>query len=251
MADWLHCNICFRQPGDGVGFSLTNCGHVYCDKCVKTACIDRCSMCGSVCDKISLTSKMKPEVEIFFTNPLDMFKKDMKKFMQVMDFQQNHRRRFLEHLRDKMMKQEAFVQNTQRMALLFQDMERENANIKEENLYLKKLIGEKGLGGHGRPNTPGKQYSPVLRGSPGFLHPTSQASNVISLGRFCSRTPPTANSSISSGRLSVRTPPTGGKIGSIQGTQRTSPQGFHRPITPKSVPHPISLSEWNTPNDTM
>lgn len=36
MADWLHCNICFRQPGDGVGFSLTNCGHVYCDKCVKT-----------------------------------------------------------------------------------------------------------------------------------------------------------------------------------------------------------------------
>ena len=34
MADWVHCNICFHQPGDGCKFSLTSCGHIFCDKCV-------------------------------------------------------------------------------------------------------------------------------------------------------------------------------------------------------------------------
>ena len=34
MADWVHCNVCFRQPGDGKKFLLTSCGHIYCDKCI-------------------------------------------------------------------------------------------------------------------------------------------------------------------------------------------------------------------------
>lgn len=33
---------------------------------------------------------MKPEVEIFFTNPLDMFKKDVKKFIQVQKCSNNN-----------------------------------------------------------------------------------------------------------------------------------------------------------------
>ena len=33
MADWLHCNTCFRQPGDGCIFFLTGCGHIFCGKC--------------------------------------------------------------------------------------------------------------------------------------------------------------------------------------------------------------------------
>ena len=34
MADWVHCNRCYRQPGNNRKFHLTNCGHIYCEDCV-------------------------------------------------------------------------------------------------------------------------------------------------------------------------------------------------------------------------
>ena len=87
-----------------------------------------------------------------------------------------------------------------------------------------------------------KQYSPVSRGSPGFLHPCLSC-NAISSGRLSGRTPPSRSrqgspaysfqgptSTISSGRLSVRTPPSGGRIGTVQGTPS---QSQLLPNTPK------------------
>lgn len=32
--DWINCNACFIQPGNGRKFHLTSCGHIYCDGCV-------------------------------------------------------------------------------------------------------------------------------------------------------------------------------------------------------------------------
>lgn len=248
MTDWLHCNTCFRQPGEGIGFSLTNCGHIYCEKCVRVACNERCSMCGSVCDKITLSSKMKPEVETFFTNPLDLIKKDTKKSIQVMEFQHNHRRRFVEHQRKQIMKMEKYVKHLQQTLSQSQESE---SKLKEENAYLKRLLTEKGLGGHGRPLTPGKQFSPVSRGSPGFnFQGSGRAVRTSPVGRHCSPAfgnHMTQHSSITSGRLSVRTPPSGGKIGTIQGTPVS--QSVTIPQTPQSVPHPISLSDWQLTPD--
>ncbi|KAB0354476.1 hypothetical protein FD755_023014 [Muntiacus reevesi] len=31
MASWVFCNRCFQPPQAASRFSLTNCGHVYCD----------------------------------------------------------------------------------------------------------------------------------------------------------------------------------------------------------------------------
>lgn len=255
MTDWLHCNTCFRQPGEGIGFSLTNCGHIYCEKCSRVACNERCSMCGSICDKITLSGRMKPDVEMFFTSPSDMHKKDSKKFYQVMEFQDSHRRRFVNHLKDKIAKMEKFIQNAQRIISQYQDMERELSKTKEENLYLKRLMTEKGLSGHGRQMTPGK-YSPVSRGSPGFMQSFQSSS---SSGKV-SCTPPSgrrgspafhqqssSHSSIAPGRLSVRTPPSGGKIGTVPGTPQSA--SIPVPHTPKSVPHPISLKDWQLTPD--
>ena len=45
MADWLHCNTCFCQPGEGTKFLLTNCGHMYCEECME-------KMSGNLCLKI-------------------------------------------------------------------------------------------------------------------------------------------------------------------------------------------------------
>ncbi|XP_069924053.1 probable E3 SUMO-protein ligase RNF212 isoform X7 [Oryctolagus cuniculus] len=34
MAGWVFCNRCFQPPRSKARFSLTNCGHVYCDGCL-------------------------------------------------------------------------------------------------------------------------------------------------------------------------------------------------------------------------
>ena len=34
MADWVHCNICFRQPAETKQFHLTSCGHMFCGDCL-------------------------------------------------------------------------------------------------------------------------------------------------------------------------------------------------------------------------
>ena len=34
--DWVHCNTCFVQPGNGSKkFFLTSCGHVFCQDCIQ------------------------------------------------------------------------------------------------------------------------------------------------------------------------------------------------------------------------
>ena len=35
MASWVFCNRCFQPPQATSCFSLTNCGHVYCDACLR------------------------------------------------------------------------------------------------------------------------------------------------------------------------------------------------------------------------
>eukprot|EP00058_Branchiostoma_floridae_P019373 XP_002604863.1 hypothetical protein BRAFLDRAFT_77302 [Branchiostoma floridae] len=86
MADWVHCNLCFRQPGDGKKFHLTNCGHIYCADCVMTGAKDRCKMCGGKCTTIILSAHMKPDVEIFFTDPAELAKKQHKQLLQDAKF---------------------------------------------------------------------------------------------------------------------------------------------------------------------
>ena len=34
MASWVFCNRCFQPPSRTARFSLTSCGHVYCDGCL-------------------------------------------------------------------------------------------------------------------------------------------------------------------------------------------------------------------------
>ncbi|XP_046582817.1 RING finger protein 212B-like isoform X2 [Haliotis rubra] len=159
MVDWLHCNLCFIQPGAGANFSLTNCGHIYCEKCLVevdvSGCKERCRMCGSNCTIIKLSANMKPEVELFFTDPVDILRKCLKQAIQVLDFQKNHRGRMLSHFKGKVSKQQEVLDKAQHSILKYQQVERELIRLREENSYLKRLISEKGLGSHSRP---GVQY---------------------------------------------------------------------------------------------
>ncbi|ELW62735.1 Adiponectin receptor protein 1 [Tupaia chinensis] len=37
MSNWVFCNRCFQPPRKTTCFSLTNCGHVYCNTCLGKA----------------------------------------------------------------------------------------------------------------------------------------------------------------------------------------------------------------------
>ena len=32
--DWINCSSCFNQPGNGIKFHLTSCGHIFCEVCI-------------------------------------------------------------------------------------------------------------------------------------------------------------------------------------------------------------------------
>ena len=84
--DWIHCNICYSQPGeDGKQYLLTSCGHIYCTICYKENCLDGvCKKCKSKCNEIKLTHQMKPDVQMYFTEPIDMIKRQIKTLLECL-----------------------------------------------------------------------------------------------------------------------------------------------------------------------
>ncbi|XP_033763499.1 RING finger protein 212B-like [Pecten maximus] len=261
--DWLHCNTCFHQPGDGGKFLLTSCGHIYCEKCIDQVTNGKCKMCGSVCTTIPLSGQMKPDVELFFTNPMDLLKKEFRKIIQVMDFQHNQRRRFFSYLMDKLHRQQNVMEKCHKAIRASQDLERDMSKLREENSYLKRLMSEREnrhitsatSRSHGRRSG---NSSPIYRGSPSSspqmaVASRSQSQNqnsqtgshasFIALPRNVNAYT-TLGSTV--GRVSVRTPPSGGRIGTVGNTP--SPRGYTVPVTPKSVPHPIAFGSLLTPS---
>ncbi|XP_043304491.1 probable E3 SUMO-protein ligase RNF212 isoform X2 [Cervus elaphus] len=70
MASWVFCNRCFQPPQATSCFSLTNCGHVYCDVCLRKGKRDECLICKVACRTILLSK-------------------------HISEFQEKHRRRLL------------------------------------------------------------------------------------------------------------------------------------------------------------
>ncbi|KAJ7360432.1 hypothetical protein OS493_015533 [Desmophyllum pertusum] len=161
MADWVHCNNCFVRPGGGKMFSLTNCGHMYCADCLKAS-SDHCTICRRTCNSIVLSSQMKPEVEMYFTDPADLSKKYHSQLSQVMEFQKSHRQRLAANNDKKVLA----AQRLQGQMSRLQELEREVAVLQEENSHLKRLLASSSS----RPGTPHNYRNspgttPVKRGT--------------------------------------------------------------------------------------
>lgn len=262
MGDWVHCNHCFHQPGDGRGFYLTSCGHIFCEQCRKKATESKCEMCSAKCTTLPLTSKMKPEVDIFFTDPCEIARKHTKELNQVIEFQKNHRLRLMAYNKQKM----------NRQIKQQRDLEREIVVVKEKNSYYERLIQNQGGGGvmnirvspQQRPSSAGSRSSPrgmqPIQGQGYVSHqpisslspqqlqqlaaskrklqgttvpsdpndwksppPNQQDASISSSQHSTARNTPTG-SKITSNRMLARTPPAHGKMGTIPGST-PSPQG--------------------------
>ncbi|XP_022344922.1 uncharacterized protein LOC111137656 [Crassostrea virginica] len=150
MGDWIHCNNCFLRPGTApVQFRLTTCGHIYCDGCVNNATKPKCQMCGSTnVNVIPLSAKMGPDVQIFFTNVIELVKKHTQQTIQVMEFQNSHRRRYLSYLATQLNKQKECMEKAQKLYKYNQELEKELTNSKEEIAYLKRALKDQNIQQH-------------------------------------------------------------------------------------------------------
>ncbi|XP_062068983.1 probable E3 SUMO-protein ligase RNF212 isoform X6 [Lepus europaeus] len=66
MAGWVFCNRCFQPPRSKSRFSLTNCGHVYCDGCRGQGKKDECLICKVPCRTVFLSKNTDAEIQAFF-----------------------------------------------------------------------------------------------------------------------------------------------------------------------------------------
>ena len=158
--DWIHCNSCYAQPAqrgqEKRRFMLTSCGHVFCAQCCMSCANDKCKVCQSSCKMIPLTSKMKPDVEVFFTNPMELARRCLASFTQaaqkmqtVSDFQNGHRQRFMEHMRSEIRSLQQSVRSSGQLEARCQQLEKRCQQLEQQ------LAGAQ------------QRRSP--RGSPGFL----------------------------------------------------------------------------------
>nr|XP_054365027.1 probable E3 SUMO-protein ligase RNF212 isoform X3 [Mirounga angustirostris] len=81
MAGWVFCNRCFRPPQRTSCFSVTSCGHVYCDVCLGKGGKEECLICKVPCRTVLLSK-------------------------HISEFQEKHRKRLLTFYREKITKLE-------------------------------------------------------------------------------------------------------------------------------------------------
>lgn len=228
MTDWIHCNMCFKQPGNVIEgqLLLTGCGHIFCKACYESGSKERCNLCRTPTSYLPLQKKMPPEVEKYFLSPIELSKRHYKTLFQVAEFQNGHRGRLMSHYKEAFTKQGPLMSKVEKAT----DLERQVMVLQEQNAYLKKFIQKNQItsrpGGrpagaspvkHGNlsPVTTGNANSPINMMRPqGNRMPFSQENAVSS-----------SQVALSTGRISVRTPPLQGKMGLIPSpTSQQSPQ---------------------------
>ncbi|XP_045690526.1 probable E3 SUMO-protein ligase RNF212 [Phyllostomus hastatus] len=101
MASWVFCNRCFQPPSRTARFSLTSCGHVYCDGCLSRGKKDECLICKVPCRTVLLSKDTDSGIQALFMGVDSLCRKYSKETSQVSEFQERHRRRLAAFHREK------------------------------------------------------------------------------------------------------------------------------------------------------
>ncbi|XP_042335434.1 probable E3 SUMO-protein ligase RNF212 isoform X4 [Sceloporus undulatus] len=110
MAALVFCNACFQKPrGATSKFSLTSCGHVFCEQCLQKGKKDECVICRAPCRTIVLSKKMNPDIQALFMGIDGLCRKYSKEVTQIVQFQEKHRQQLLAHYRGKITKLEGYL----------------------------------------------------------------------------------------------------------------------------------------------
>ncbi|XP_007946020.1 probable E3 SUMO-protein ligase RNF212 [Orycteropus afer afer] len=101
MTSRVFCNRCFQPPHRTSRFSLTNCGHVYCDICLHKGKKDECLICKAPCCTVLLSKHTDLSIQAFFMGIDGLCTKYSKETSQISEFQEKHKRRLLAFYREK------------------------------------------------------------------------------------------------------------------------------------------------------
>uniref|UniRef100_A0A2K5SH72 Probable E3 SUMO-protein ligase RNF212 n=1 Tax=Cebus imitator TaxID=2715852 RepID=A0A2K5SH72_CEBIM len=101
MANWVFCNRCFQPPHRTSCFSLTNCGHVYCDACLGKGEKNECLICKVPCRTVLLSEHTDSDIQAFFMSIDSLCRKYSRETSKISEFQENHRKRLLAFYREK------------------------------------------------------------------------------------------------------------------------------------------------------
>ncbi|XP_058402342.1 probable E3 SUMO-protein ligase RNF212 [Diceros bicornis minor] len=106
MASWVFCNRCFQPPQRTACFSLTNCGHVYCQGCLGKGKKDECLICKVPCRTVLLSKHTDSDIQALFMGIDSLCKKYSRETSQISEFQEKHRKRLVTFYREKISKLE-------------------------------------------------------------------------------------------------------------------------------------------------
>ncbi|KAL5500611.1 hypothetical protein EMCRGX_G012202 [Ephydatia muelleri] len=179
-----------------------------------------CVVCKNPCNAIQLTSQLRPEIERYFTDPVEL----AKRFVQVLEFQKGHRQKLADYKAN-------YISDVETLRATIVELQRENHLLKEENAKLKTLLGRGerstprcggGGGGGGRITPNGSSImttpSPRTGDGRGYSVPSSPLKDMPP-----PRVPP------GPARVTVRAPPTNGQMGKgdevVEGANRCCSAG--------------------------
>ncbi|XP_066131556.1 RING finger protein 212B [Saccopteryx bilineata] len=130
--DWFHCNRCFRK--DGAHFFVTNCGHIFCKKCVTP---EKCSVCGAACKHLVLSDNLKPQEKMYFKNPVETALQHFSHISQVWSFQKKQTDLLIAFYKHRITKLEAGMKEAQQTVT---SQNKELSVLRKENGELKKFL---------------------------------------------------------------------------------------------------------------
>ncbi|XP_048477165.1 RING finger protein 212B-like [Rhincodon typus] len=132
--DWIHCNKCYLKPSSNIRFSISNCKHIVCHKCIEQ---DKCSVCGMACKHLALTDNIADHEKMYFKKPSEICRKYLEHIAQVTRFQRKQTELLLSFYKHKISKMEAALQEAQCKIRL---QEKETAALKGQVDNMKKLL---------------------------------------------------------------------------------------------------------------
>ncbi|XP_070118971.1 probable E3 SUMO-protein ligase RNF212 isoform X4 [Equus przewalskii] len=226
MASWVFCNRCFQPPRQTACFSLTNCGHVYCEGCLGKGKKDECVICKVPCRTVLLSKHTDSDIQALFMGIDGLCKKYSKETSQISEFQEKHRKRLLTFYREKISKLEDSLRKS---VLRIQELQSMRSSQQTVFSTIRNSVSTPSAQPHGCP----------------FLPPDSSASERVESMEVDLTPSPLRKPEIAAGptRISLISPPQDGRMG---GQQHVSDWQLLEPLHPPS-PHRHPGSGWRVP----
>ncbi|XP_071038155.1 probable E3 SUMO-protein ligase RNF212 isoform X3 [Parasteatoda tepidariorum] len=196
-------------------FFLTSCGHIYCRDCEENCARGQCKLCGNQCTTIILSSMMKPDVQVYFTDPDELLKKKVKEVQQVSEFQKNHRARLVAHQRKQLKKFKTIREDFRNLIKNLKELDNERKKLLQENDVMKKYISMQRNASSSNPGS-------AQRSDRGRKSPYEEKSPLSTLNTVFTKFTDKRGENSKTQRITVITPPSNGKIGVIPSTESPS-----------------------------